>query len=60
MQDVITVPASPAGLPALPVPVRRSVRVDGGTAHDNQWPIGISVVNQWGTDDMILAIGESL
>ena len=54
VQDVLTVPASLAGLPALSVPVRRSVRVDGG---DDQWPIGVSVVGQWGTDDMVLAVG---
>jgi len=57
VQDVLTVPASLAGLPALSVPVQRSVSVNGGTAHDNQWPIGISVVGQWGTDDMVLAVG---
>ena len=59
MQDVLTVPASLAGLPALSVPVQRSMTVKGGASYDN-WPIGISVVGQWGTDEMILAVGEAI
>jgi len=51
VQDVLTVPASLAGLPALNVPA--------GLA-DDQWPIGVSVVGQWGFDEMVLAIGEAL
>lgn len=59
VQDVLTVPASLAGLPALSVPVQRSMTVKGGASYDN-WPIGISVVGQWGTDEMILAVGEAI
>jgi len=54
VQDVLTVPASLAGLPALSVPVRRV------NDHEDQWPIGISVVGQWGTDEMVLAVGEAI
>lgn len=61
MQDVLTVPASLAGLPALSVPVRRSARInDDGTANDDRWPIGISVVGQWGTDEMVLSVGGAI
>jgi aspartyl-tRNA(Asn)/glutamyl-tRNA(Gln) amidotransferase subunit A len=60
VQDVLTVPASLAGLPALSVPVRRSMRVSDGTAYDDQWPIGISVVGQWGTDEMVLSVGGAI
>ncbi|KAI0741484.1 amidase signature enzyme [Daedaleopsis nitida] len=49
VQDVMTVPASLAGLPALSVP--------GGAGSDG-WPIGISVVGQWGCDDLVLKVGE--
>jgi aspartyl-tRNA(Asn)/glutamyl-tRNA(Gln) amidotransferase subunit A len=57
VQDVLTVPASLAGLPALSVPVRR---VQDGTAYDDRWPIGISVVGQWGTDQMVLSVGGAI
>ena len=49
VQDVLTVPASLAGLPALSVPA--------GLAEDG-WPVGVSVVSQWGCDDMTLGIGR--
>ena len=54
VQDVLTVPASLAGLPALSVPVRKV------NDHEDQWPIGISVVGQWGTDEMVLAVGDAI
>ena len=49
VQDVMTVPASLAGLPALSVP--------GGQGADG-WPIGVSVVGQWGCDELVLRLGE--
>ncbi|KAH9940770.1 amidase signature enzyme [Epithele typhae] len=49
VQDVMTVPASLAGLPALSVP--------GGKGTDG-WPIGVSIVGQWGTDELVLKVGE--
>ena len=47
VQDVLTVPASLAGLPALSVPA--------GQGSDG-WPIGVSVVGQWGCDAMVLMV----
>nr|GAT51425.1 predicted protein [Mycena chlorophos] len=49
VQDVLTVPPSLAGLPALSVPLRRTA---------DEWPVGISVVGQWGADDTVLRVGE--
>ncbi|TBU24189.1 amidase signature enzyme [Dichomitus squalens] len=49
VQDVMTVPASLAGLPALSIPA--------GTGADG-WPIGVSVVGQWGSDELVLKVGE--
>ncbi|KAJ7065373.1 amidase signature enzyme [Mycena amicta] len=49
VQDVLTVPASLAGLPALSVPLRRK---------DNEWPVGVSVVGQWGCDESVLRVGH--
>ncbi|KAJ6607000.1 amidase signature domain-containing protein [Mycena sp. CBHHK59/15] len=49
VQDVLTVPASLAGLPALSVPIQN----DG-----QKWPVGVSIVGQWGCDDMVLRVGQ--
>ena len=49
VQDVLTVPASLAGLPALNVPA--------GLAEDG-WPVGLSIVGQWGCDEMVLRVGK--
>ena len=51
MQDVLTVPASLAGLPALSIPM--------GLGEDG-WPIGVSVVGQWGHEKTILNLGKVL
>ena len=52
-QDVLTVPASLAGLPALSVPITTGVKGDG-------WPLGVSIVGQWGCEKMVLAIGAAI
>jgi aspartyl-tRNA(Asn)/glutamyl-tRNA(Gln) amidotransferase subunit A len=49
VQDVLTVPASLAGLPALSVPACSGA--DG-------WPVGVSIVGQWGCDELVLRVGE--
>ncbi|KAG1747868.1 amidase signature domain-containing protein, partial [Suillus paluster] len=49
LQDVMTVPASLAGLPALSVPA--------GLAADG-WPVGVSVVGQWGSDELVMRVGK--
>ncbi|KAF8892164.1 amidase signature domain-containing protein [Infundibulicybe gibba] len=54
VQDVLTVPASLAGLPALSVPC--DTAADGEAA--DGWPIGVSVVGQWGSDLLVLKVGE--
>jgi aspartyl-tRNA(Asn)/glutamyl-tRNA(Gln) amidotransferase subunit A len=51
VQDILTVPASLAGLPALSIPVALSTESD-------RWPIGMSVVGQWGWDEMVLRIAQ--
>ena len=53
-QDVLTVPASLAGLPALSVPIA----VGGGEG--DGWPLGVSVVGQWGCEKMALAVGAMI
>ncbi|KAK2464004.1 hypothetical protein APHAL10511_003948 [Amanita phalloides] len=48
VQDIMTVPASLAGLPAI--------SVAGGKGADG-WPAGISVVGQWGSEGMVTRVG---
>lgn len=50
-QDVLTVPASLAGLPALSVPIAV------GSGEGDGWPLGVSIVGQWGSERMVLAVG---
>jgi aspartyl-tRNA(Asn)/glutamyl-tRNA(Gln) amidotransferase subunit A len=50
MNDVFTVPASLAGLPALSVPVSADGSKDAG-------PVGIQVIGQYGDDDLVLDVG---
>lgn len=51
MQDVLTVPASLAGLPAMSVPM--------GLGEDG-WPVGVGLVGQWGHEKAILNLGKVL
>lgn len=51
VQDVLTVPASLAGLPALSVPAGLSI---------DKWPLGVSVVGQWGFDRLVLEVGSAI
>ncbi|CDR88761.1 related to glutamyl-tRNA(Gln) amidotransferase subunit A [Sporisorium scitamineum] len=52
VQDILTVPASLAGLPALSVPA--------GVAEDDGWPVGVTLVSQWGCDKALLHVGKQL
>ena len=49
LQDILTVPASLAGIPALSVPAGYG---------DDGWPLGITIAGQWGSDKYILRIGQ--
>ena len=51
VQDVLTVPASLAGLPAASFPA--------GTADDG-WPVGVTATAQWGCEAHLLRVGEAL
>ncbi|PPQ76254.1 hypothetical protein CVT24_010392 [Panaeolus cyanescens] len=48
VQDVLTVPASLARLPALSVPLE---------CVGDEWPLGVSVVGQWGSDGLVFRVG---
>ncbi|KXN90678.1 Glutamyl-tRNA(Gln) amidotransferase subunit A, mitochondrial [Leucoagaricus sp. SymC.cos] len=54
VQDVLTVPASLAGIPALSVPVPKQFLDPQGDG----WPIGVSVAGQWGSDELVMKVGE--
>ncbi|KAJ0415551.1 amidase [Aspergillus carlsbadensis] len=57
VNDVFTVPASLAGLPAISVPVSGRRDGDGHTEGDLA---GIQVVGQYGDDELVLKVGELL
>ncbi|KAL0953923.1 hypothetical protein HGRIS_005088 [Hohenbuehelia grisea] len=57
VQDVLTVPASLAGLPAVSLPV--SSESDSGERGDG-WPMGVSIVGQWGCDETLLNVSREL
>lgn len=50
VQDILNVPASLAGLPAVSVPTGRS----------EGWPIGVQCVGQWGADGVVLRVAKAL
>lgn len=51
LQDVLTVPASLSGLPAISIP--------SGEGEDG-WPVGISVVAQWGCESVLFDVGKAI
>jgi aspartyl-tRNA(Asn)/glutamyl-tRNA(Gln) amidotransferase subunit A len=67
VQDVLTVPASLAGVPVVSVPCGVGYRDerplwgegqgddDGDTAG---WPVGVSIVGQWGGDEGVLSVAR--
>ena len=57
MNDVFTVPASLAGLPAISVPVTPS---SDGQGSDEGDMTGIQIVGQYGDDELVLKVGELL
>lgn len=48
VQDLLSLPASLAGLPAISVPVGKAEGEDEG------WPVGMTFVGQWGNDRAVL------
>lgn len=59
-------PASLGGLPALSVPA--GVAQSGSSGQEGTgdeedgdgWPVGVSVVGQWGCDRMVLDVGRAV
>ncbi|GAA5849172.1 hypothetical protein JCM9279_005811 [Rhodotorula babjevae] len=50
VQDLLSLPASLAGLPALSIPA--------GRATDDGWPVGVTLVGQWGADKEMLEVAQ--
>lgn len=50
MQDLLTVPASLAGLPSMSVPA--------GTREG--MPVGVSLTGQWGSEEVLFSSGQAL
>lgn len=56
MNDVLTVPASLAGLPALSVPVA----LEDGAEAGGVSTVGMQVIGQFGDDELVLDVGEMI
>ncbi|KAF9740456.1 hypothetical protein PMIN02_011002 [Paraphaeosphaeria minitans] len=56
MNDVFTVPASLAGLPAISVPIR----VDQAPNSENAEATGMQIIGQYGDDKLVLAVAREL
>jgi len=52
VQDVLTVPASLAGIPSLTVPMP--------SLADGEWPVGLSITGQWGSEALLICVGKAL
>ncbi|KAL1311308.1 hypothetical protein AAFC00_001488 [Neodothiora populina] len=55
MNDVLTVPASLAGLPAISVPISKA---NGSSTSEGATSIGMQVIGQFGDDEMVMDVGE--
>lgn len=51
VQDLLTVPSSLAGLPAVSMP--------GGRAEDG-WPVGTMAISQWGMEDVLGVVAHAM
>lgn len=62
MNDVFTVPASLAGLPAISVPVRTASLGDTAEHHDGvvEESVGIQVIGQYGDDRLVLQAADAV
>lgn len=51
VQDILNVPSSLAGLPAMSLPAGRA---------ENGWPVGVQIVGQWGADELVMRVGRAI
>ncbi|KAK5680495.1 Trimeric GatFAB AmidoTransferase(AdT) complex subunit [Elasticomyces elasticus] len=58
MNDVFTVPASLAGLPAISVPVRMSGKEADGLEETDVHHVGMQLIGQFGDDELVLQAAE--
>lgn len=61
LQDVLTVPASLAGIPSLSIPMqsnRNAAEISGESTED--WPVGVSISGQWGSEALLFHVGKTL
>lgn len=62
MNDVFTVPASLAGLPAISIPVPITVEGDSTrhVQHDVEESAGIQIIGQYGDDKLVLRVADAI
>ncbi|KAK2810491.1 hypothetical protein FQN50_002980 [Emmonsiellopsis sp. PD_5] len=59
MNDIFTVPASLAGLPAVSVPVKVQ-EMEGESVGEGEVKVGMQVIGQFGDDELVLEVGGLL
>lgn len=59
VQDVLTVPASLAGIPSLSVPAGKASK-DGDGEIGEGWPVGITMTSQFGCEKVLWEVGRAL
>lgn len=60
VQDVLTVPASLTGFPAMSLPVRRWRRDGKRGKLEECWPIGVGMVGFWGGEALMFEVARVL
>lgn len=60
VNDVFTAPASLAGLPAVSVPVRLSIKADEKVQADDVSSTGLQIIGQFGDDSMVLEVAAMI
>ncbi|GAA5886026.1 hypothetical protein JCM16303_003839 [Sporobolomyces ruberrimus] len=57
VQDLLSLPASLAGLPAVSIPVGRTQK-ERDKNRENGWPVGMTLASQWGNDRNVLEVAR--
>ncbi|KAN0072676.1 Amidase signature domain containing protein, partial [Elaphomyces granulatus] len=64
LNDVFTVPASLAGLPAISIPVCRTAAISSPPENNLEVSeidnVGLQIIGQFGDDELVLKVGEML
>ena len=60
MDDVVTIPSSLAGLPALVVPILSGGKEEKMNELHVDLPVGVQLISQFGDDEILFRVGKAL